>query len=98
MNHMYAIPADVVQGQLQQSCYMLHWQITEVELSEKEVATTAAAVSSPAAALEEEAQAPCALMPAHHHWLHASYSSSVEFAVKSRLLHSNTHNINAINI
>jgi hypothetical protein len=59
------------------------------------VATTVAAVSSPAAVLEEAAQAPCALMPAHHHWLHAGYSSSVEFAAKSRLLHSNRHTINA---
>jgi hypothetical protein len=62
------------------------------------VGTEAAAESSLAEAPEAEAQVPCALMPAHHHWLHAGYSSSAEFAAASHLLHSNRHNINVTNI
>lgn len=72
---------------------MLHWQITVAELWEKVVEKEAAAVSSLAEAPEAAAQVPCALMPNLHHWLHAGYSSSAEFAAASHLLHSNIHSI-----
>jgi hypothetical protein len=60
--------------------------------------TAAAVESSPVGAPEAATQAPCALMPAHHHWLHAGYSSSIVFAAVSHLLHSNRHNIKAVRI
>lgn len=77
---------------------MLHWQTGGAELWGKAVVTTAAAVSSPAAAPEGAAQVPCALMPAHPHWLHAGYSSSAEFAAKSRLLRPNRNTIDVTKI
>lgn len=72
---------------------MLHWQIGEAELLGMEEVTAAAVESSPAGALEAATQAPCALMPDHHHWLHAGYSSSAVYAAMSHLLHSDRHSI-----
>jgi hypothetical protein len=92
---MYTIPAGVWWDQLQQSCCRLHWQIREAELLGKEEGTAAAVASSPAGAPEAATQAPCALMPAHHHWLHAGYSSSAVSAAVSHLLHPNRHNMKA---
>ena len=60
--------------------------------------TEAAVVSSLAEAPATAAQVPCVLMPNLHHWLHAGYSSLVEFAAGSHLLHSKRDRITATKI